>query len=282
MKKASIYIIITLGLLLTACQNKENKHINYKDTYANIEDNNLKTKEDTDDKYTDNEDDVNEIVEINSEPSIIYDTLDEISSNSVLENHRVEKDQYDFCDDIPDRIMVIINGMSLRDTAIVSANDLRYLQFKYNDINGELRIGEMICNKEIAYDVLDIFCDLYEIGYRFEKIVLAESENCDREKLFSNNITHCFNYTTGFNSAAPSKQAFGMGLYVNPLYNPSITLENGKITIHPIEGIQYADRNQFSHYKITKGDMMYDKFIEHGFKWGGDNISSKELGFFYK
>ena len=36
MKKASIYIIITLGILLTACQNKEKKHINYKDTYESM------------------------------------------------------------------------------------------------------------------------------------------------------------------------------------------------------------------------------------------------------
>ena len=169
MKRTLLYILICFCITLTACNNKNDKTIqndividHYK-KIANNKEAQLDKEAVTIESTEEQSDDVSEITEVNKEPPVIYITWDDVSANSVSENHRVEKDQFDYCDDVPELVQHTIFGNSLRDNRIIQMDDLRYLQFKYNDVNGELKIGEMVCNKEIAYDILDIFYELYNI-----------------------------------------------------------------------------------------------------------------------
>lgn len=46
---------------------------------------------------------------------------------------------------------------------------MRYLKVLHVGFDGETHIGELVVNRLIADDVLDIFKQLYEAGYEIEK-----------------------------------------------------------------------------------------------------------------
>ena len=70
--------------------------------------------------------------------------------------------------EIPEEIKDKMRGKSYKEeyASIVGItwDDLRYCQIPYIDFNGERQIGEMILNKSVAEDALDIFEELYNIG----------------------------------------------------------------------------------------------------------------------
>lgn len=70
---------------------------------------------------------------------------------------------------IPDDIFAKMQGKSFKDNCTVPREDLRYLKVLHVGFDGETHIGELVVNRLIADDVLDIFKQLYEAGYEIEK-----------------------------------------------------------------------------------------------------------------
>lgn len=60
-------------------------------------------------------------------------------------------------------------GKSFKDNCTVPREDLRYLKVLHVGFDGKTHIGELVVNRLIADDVLDIFKQLYEAGYEIEK-----------------------------------------------------------------------------------------------------------------
>ena len=56
-----------------------------------------------------------------------------------------------------------ISGVSYPVDCTIPIDDLRYVVLQYVDFNGESQSGEMICNKSIAQDIVEIFYELYHI-----------------------------------------------------------------------------------------------------------------------
>ena len=74
-----------------------------------------------------------------------------------------------------------------------------------------------------------------------------------------------------------------LAIDINPLYNPyQKPLAKGKTTVEPAAGKPYLNRNLKFDYKISKGDLCYRLFKQHGFKWGGDWTSMKDYQHFEK
>jgi len=78
--------------------------------------------------------------------------------------------------EIDDVIFARIKGKSFKDDCTVPREDLRYLHVLHVGFDGETHEGELICNKAIAGDLLDIFQKLYEAKYQIEKISGTLSE----------------------------------------------------------------------------------------------------------
>lgn len=70
---------------------------------------------------------------------------------------------------IPDDIFAKMQGKSFKDNCTVPREDLRYLKVLHVGFDGEPHTGELVVNRMIADDVLDIFKQLYEAGYKIEK-----------------------------------------------------------------------------------------------------------------
>ncbi len=165
----------------------------------------------------------------------------------------------------------------------ISYDDLRYLHIMHYNFDGELVEGELICNKGIAQDLVEIFYELYRNEYQIEKVLLIDEYAGDDTASMEDNNTSCFNYRRVANSTSLSKHALGLAIDINPLYNPYITYnKDGSENVSPVAGMDYADRTVSFPYKIDENDLCYRLFTEHGFTWGGNWNSCKDYQHFQK
>lgn len=167
----------------------------------------------------------------------------------------------------------------------ISYEDLRYMNILYYDFNGDVQTGELICNKAIAEDLIEIFYELYENEYQIESVRLIDDYNGDDTASMEANNTSCFNYRPVEGTSSLSKHALGCAIDINPFYNPYVVFNKGKAGetyISPAGSEIYADRSQSFAYKIDENDLCYKLFKEHGFTWGGNWNSCKDYQHFQK
>ncbi len=209
------------------------------------------------------------------------DKLDEPLTVSLNETDETDREEEGFyISEITDEIFERIEGKSFGVDCTLDRNDLRYLHLLHKDINHETHEGEMIVNYHIADDVLDIFRELYENDYPIEKIRLVDEYDADDERSMEDNNSSCFNYRLVPYTNHISKHGRGLAIDINTLYNPYVKTVNGKRIIQPATGEPYLDRDKEFDYKIEKGDLCYNLFIEHGFIWGGEWTNSKDYQHF--
>lgn len=213
------------------------------------------------------------------------------------------------CHPISKHLMHRIQGISYHENENISPADLRYLRIPYIDFCGETRTGEMICNHSIAMQLLDIFHTLYERRYPIERIQLVDDFHADDDLCCLKNNTSCFNYRTIGGTDILSRHAFGMAVDVNPFFNPYVTYvkkaadgtnddtegitadtagrtcdasanNSMRIRITPPGSETYADRERDFPHKLGPGDLCYELFMSHGFRWGGDWTHCKDYQHF--
>ena len=186
-------------------------------------------------------------------------------------------------DTLSNEVFLRMQGKSYPEGCSVRRSELRYLQVKHYDAEGKTHKGELVCNKKIATDLLDIFRKLYEAHYPIEKMTLIDNYDADDERSMTANNTSCFCYRKIAGSSRLSKHSLGMAIDINPLQNPCVKKrKDGSLFVQPKAGRKYLNKNGKFPYKITKGDLCYRLFIEHGFSWGGNWRSSKDYQHFEK
>jgi hypothetical protein len=188
-----------------------------------------------------------------------------------------------FCiEEISDKIFSRMKGKSFADNCTLKREDLRYLKLLHYDLNGDIRLGEMVCNKAIAEDLINIFHELFVKKYPIEKIRLIDDYDADDEKSMSDNNTSCFCFRNVSGSNSLSLHALGKAVDINTRYNPYIRTFRGKTVIQPANGEPYCDRSKDFDYKITAEDDCCKIFKKYGFLWGGEWGAYKDYQHFYK
>ena len=184
---------------------------------------------------------------------------------------------------IPDTIFALMQGHSYKRDCTVARSSLRYILCLHRDDGGRSIVGEMVVNKSIAADVVEIFRRLYEAGYPIEHMRLIDYWDADDERAMTANNSSSFNFRFISHTKKVSKHGMGMAIDINPLYNPyTKTLRGGKTIVEPSAGKPYLDRNRKFKYKITRGDLCYRLFRKYGFRWGGDWKTMKDYQHFEK
>ena len=189
-------------------------------------------------------------------------------------------DENFYVTEINDEIFARIKGKSFKDDCTLPREDLRYLHVLHKDLDGNSHEGEMICNKYIADDVLEIFKKLYEADYPIEKIRLVDEYNADDELSMRDNNSSSFNFRFISHTTKISKHGLGLAVDINTLYNPYTKVVNGKRILEPATAGDYVDRTKDFPYKIDENDLCYKLFIEKGFEWGGSWKSAKDYQHF--
>lgn len=187
-----------------------------------------------------------------------------------------------FYQSITDDVKTRINGLSYKSDCTVPYEDLRYVSVLYEDFNGETQIGEIICNKAIAQDLVEIFYELYLNHYQIDKIRLVDEYDADDDLSCAANNTSCFNFRKVYGSNNLSKHAMGLAIDINPFQNPYVTYPDGVERISPPGSEPYADRNSGLPHMITEDDLCYQLFTAHGFTWGGHWRTLKDYQHFQK
>ena len=206
----------------------------------------------------------------------------ESASSDISNKKNTYRDGF-YYENIPQSVLARIQGISYPKDCPVSLTALRYCHIRYIDFDGNKQDGEMICNKAIADDVMQIFSQLYDSGYQIESIRLIDDFAGDDEVSMEADNTSCFNYRTISRSSKISKHALGLAIDINPLYNPSVTYDNkGKSVIAPSTATDYIDRTKNFAYKISDQDLAYKLFTKYGFIWGGNWNSIKDYQHFEK
>ena len=174
-----------------------------------------------------------------------------------------------------------MSGHSYKEGCPVSIDDLRYLRVLHKDFEGRTKVGEMVVNKSISEDLLEIFRALYDASYPIEKMRLIDDYDADDESSMLANNSSCFNYRRKSSLNAVSKHALGLAVDINPLYNPYFRVTaSGSHIIQPSAAAPYVDRAEQFPYKIERGDLCHRLFLEHGFRWGGSWTHSKDYQHF--
>ncbi len=220
---------------------------------------------------------------VEEEPVEVEEPVAKVEAKEVKQEEMKEETVEDFYSlkfDENSDIFARIKGKSYKDNCTVPVSDLRYLHVKHIGFDGQSHDGEIICNKYIADDLLEIFEALYEAEYPIEKIRLVDEYNADDESSMADNNSSSFNFRFISYTTKISKHGYGLAMDINTLYNPYVKTVNGQLSVEPANAKAYVDRTQDFPYKIDENDLAYKLFTEHGFEWGGAWKKSKDYQHF--
>ncbi len=187
-----------------------------------------------------------------------------------------------YSSEISDEIFKRIKGKSYKENCTIPREDLRYIKLLYFGFDRRIHVGELICNKLIADDLVDIFKELFERKYEIEKVCLIDEYDADDEKSMSDNNSSAFNFRYISHTKTISNHGLGLAIDINPKYNPYIFYNNGMEIVEPSNSLEYVDRTKRFEHKINENDLCYKLFIKHGFEWGGSWLDSKDYQHFEK
>lgn len=171
------------------------------------------------------------------------------------------KEQF-YISEIPDDIFEKMQGKSYKADCTLPRENLRYIHVLHVGFDNQVHEGELVVNKDIADDVLEIFKELYESGYQIEKVRLVDEYDADDEASMSDNNSSAFNFRF--------------------ISHPYVKTVDGELSIEPANAADYVDRSKDFSHKIDHDDLCYKLFTEHGFEWGGDWTHSKDYQHFEK
>jgi len=186
-------------------------------------------------------------------------------------------------EEINDDIFARMWKKSFKEGCTVPRTDLRYVKALHYTLDGNVQVGEMVCNKAIAQDLVEIFRALYDAKYPIGRMVLVDDYDAlDKPSMEANNSSS-FNFRFITGTAKLSNHSRGLAVDINTLYNPYVKVRaDGTVYVEPTTGRPYIDRTKSFDYKIDHGDLCYKLFKEHGFEWGGDWQGVKDYQHFEK
>lgn len=160
--------------------------------------------------------------------------------------------------------------------------ELRYLVIPHYDGHGNVRVGEMVCNKAIAENLIEAFKGMFMDGYAIERMVLIDDYDGEDERSMAANNTSCFNFRRIAGSKRLSLHSRGMAVDINPLYNPYVKIVAKEPMVLPGEGKRYVNRKFDSPYKVDLNSSAYKRMKAQGFSWGGSWRNRKDYQHFQK
>lgn len=164
------------------------------------------------------------------------------------------------------------------DSTVISYDELRYLTVLHHGYDGFVHVGELIVNACVADEVLQIFKELYLMGYPIEKMRVMSCYGGSDELSMEDNNSSAFNFRYMTDGGKLSYHAYGLAIDLNPKVNPYVKEQS----VLPVNGKEYINRDQCVLGMIKKDDAVYQLFKRYGWTWGGDWTSLKDYQHFEK
>ena len=187
---------------------------------------------------------------------------------------------------IPDNIeQVMKKSGSWKKGCPVALRDLRYLRLKYLDFEGETREGEIIVHRAVADEVVNIFNELYNIGYPIHKMKLVSAYKANDWQSIEADNTSAFNCRNATGSKKWSKHSYGKAIDINPIENPYISRKghiSHKASLKYHRRVHQKNMHPENRAILLKHDQATQIFKKHGWMWGGDWSGVKDYQHFSK
>jgi peptidoglycan L-alanyl-D-glutamate endopeptidase CwlK len=152
--------------------------------------------------------------------------------------------------------------------------ELEIVTVSYYGFDGLIHRGQIIVNKKVSDDIVEVFKIIKETKFPVEKVVPMIEYNWSDEKSMQDNNTSSFNYRFLSGSKILSMHANGLAIDINPKQNPYI--KNGSNS--PAGSTYELDENG----TICPDSEIVKVFKEKGWSWGGDWKSLKDYQHFQK
>ena len=178
----------------------------------------------------------------------------------------------------------MVTGRTWHKGCPVSPKDLRYIRLKHRNFYSSEKMGELIVHKDVAKEVVEIFRELYEVGYPIRQMrLVSDFRGSDWQSIEADN-TSAFNCRKATGSKKWPKHSYGKAIDLNSIENPYIS-RTGSI-VH-IKSLQYRKRVHKSNTAadkavLLKNDKAVRIFKKYGWKWGGDWLRVKDYQHFSK
>ena len=182
-----------------------------------------------------------------------------------------------------------IIGKSYQVNDNIGLSDLRYLKLLHFNFDGNIQVGELICNAALAQDMIDIFTELFYCRYQICSMHLIDNYwtgdgvESDEASIEVDN-TSCFCYRRATDAENLSNHAYGRAIDINPLENPFYIIRpDGSLEYYHTNAEPYLlNRDPSIPHVITEVDDAYRIFTAHGFSWGGNWSNPKDYQHFEK
>ncbi len=177
-------------------------------------------------------------------------------------------------DTITDSDITFEEAMSGDDIPASVIKNMVILDVVYYGFDGNVHKGQIVVSKKVKEDVINIFNDLFKIGFPIEKVRPVSFYGWDDDLSMKDNNTSGFNFRNVAGTTEKSRHAYGLAIDINPLLNPYI---NGKI-VQP-DGAVYDTTKAGT---IKKNSDVVKIFKKYGWIWGGDWIPYQDYQHFTK
>lgn len=181
--------------------------------------------------------------------------------------------------DLPGDLVERMKKYSWRPGCPVGLDELVLLRLSHWGFDGRVHRGELVVQRRLASEVIDIFRELFAARFPIEKMRLIEDYRGSDDASMADDNTSAFNCRRSTsNRRAFSRHAWGAAIDINPLRNPYIS---GKRVLPPA-GRRWLDRSLPQPGMIVHGDAAWRAFTSRGWRWGGDFRHLKDFQHFEK
>lgn len=150
----------------------------------------------------------------------------------------------------------------------VAAEQLRRVDIGYLGFDGRPHRGQLIVHEDLVAEVIEIFEQLFRLGYRVDKMHTVERyPGADDELSMEDNNTSGFNCRLVPGTDDWSPHAYGRAIDLNPLVNPCLYASG---LVEPYNAAAYLDRSRTDPGLLHSGDPAVRAFTDRGWRWGGD------------
>jgi hypothetical protein len=158
----------------------------------------------------------------------------------------------------------------------VGAADLSWLRLTFRGFDGGRHTGELLVNRSVAADLVQVFHDLYDAGFPIEEMRITTKAEQTAAPTGDGNDTGAFNCRAARGATSYSRHAYGLAVDVNPFQNPYL---KGDLVL-PELASAYRDRGWRRPGMILPGGVVVRAFARIGWGWGGSWQSLKDLQHF--
>lgn len=153
-------------------------------------------------------------------------------------------------------------------------NQLELIDIQYFSFDGKLHQGQLLINKKVKKDIVEIFSIIKETKFPIAKVLPIVKYNWNDDESMLDNNTTAFNYRMIKGTKIKSYHSYGLAIDINPLQNPHI--KRGKFI--PNNAIYDPTKPG----TLTKDSKVVKEFLRRGWSWGGNWRSSKDYQHFEK